>query len=100
MNVMRFEWDETKNKSNIKKHGIDFLLAAEAFDDAGHVTILDDAHDFEVRWSLIGFTLAMNLVVVVHVFRDRFGEDVVRIISARPATRHERNFYARENGQL
>jgi uncharacterized protein len=97
---MRFQWDETKNISNIKKHGIDFVKAAEAFDDANQVSAFNGFYESEERWSLVGFTSDLALIVVIHVFRDAFGEDIVRIISARPATRHERNFYARENDKL
>ena len=97
---MRFEWDENKNRSNLKKHGIDFVKAAEAFKDTNQVSTFEGTYGIELRWSMIGFTSQLALIVVIHVFRDVLGEDVVRIISARTAPRHERKFYARENRQL
>jgi uncharacterized protein len=94
---MRFEWDEKKNRSNIKKHGIDSVIATEAFEDADQVSFFDGSYGYEDRWSLIGFTSHVSLIVVIHVFKDTFGEDIVRFISARPATRQERKLYEREN---
>lgn len=95
---MQFEWDENKNESNIRKHGVDFILATEAFDDANHLLIFDGNYGGEDRWSLIGFTSGYALLVVIHTYRDQYGKETTRIISARPATSHERKLYARENG--
>jgi uncharacterized protein len=103
---MRFEWDENKNRdenknqANIRKHGLDFVKAAEAFSDKNQVLKFDGYYGSEDRWSVIGFTSDLTLVVVVHVFRDAFDEEVIRLISARPATRTERRYYARENRHL
>jgi uncharacterized DUF497 family protein len=82
---MRFEWDENKNRINIRKHGIDF---ADAIDIFRHpmLTLLDDREDYgEERWIALGWIKAV-IGVVVYVERDG---DVIRIISARKATKNE-----------
>ena len=85
-----FEWDEKKAKSNKKKHGITFEEASTAFADDLSITIEDPLHnDKEDRLILIGLSKASNTLVVVHVERA----EVLRIISARKATKKEKNFY-------
>ncbi len=82
---MKFEWDEEKNKENIRKHGLDFADAWEIF-DAPMLTNLDRREDYgEDRWIGIGFL--KNFMVVV-TFTERV--DVIRIISLRKALKHER----------
>jgi hypothetical protein len=86
---MRFEWDEEKNKANIRKHGFDFADAWEIFTGL-MLTALDDWEDYgEDRWIGIGM-LRMHVVVVVFVER---GEDTIRIISLRKALSYERKWY-------
>jgi uncharacterized DUF497 family protein len=83
---MKFEWDEKKNKTNIKTHGFDFADAWEIFESPMLVK-LDTRNEYgEDRWVGIGF-LRRRIVVVV--FTER-GEDIIRIISLRKALRHER----------
>ena len=82
---MRFEWDEEKNKENIRKHELDFADAWEIF-NAPMLTNLDTREDYgEDRWTGIGFL--KNFVVVV-VYTESV--DVIRIISLRKALKHER----------
>lgn len=82
---MRFEWDENKNRINIRKHGIDFADAADIFNHPV-LTLADDREDYgEERWVALGWIKAI-VGVVVYVERD---EDVIRIISARKATKSE-----------
>lgn len=82
---MRFEWDEEKNKENIRKHELDFADAWEIF-DAPMLTNLDTREDYgEARWIGIGFL--KNFVVVV-VYTE--SEEMMRIISLRKALKHER----------
>lgn len=84
-----FEWDEIKNQINIRKHGIDFGDAIDVFNHPV-LTALDRREDYgEERWIALG-CIAAILGVVVYVERD---EDVLRIISARKATRHEATQY-------
>lgn len=83
---MKFEWDEEKNKENIRKHGFDFADAWEIF-ESPMLVARDTREDYgEYRWNGIG--LLGNRIVVV-VFTER-GEDTIRIISLRKALRHER----------
>jgi len=83
---MKFEWDEAKNKENIRKHRIDLADVPPVFDGPMYVT-LDTREDYgEDRMVGIGF-LSAAVIVVVFV---ELAEDTVRLISARKAERHER----------
>lgn len=85
---MEFEWDNTKRKLNIKKHGIDFVDAPTVF-DGYTLTILDDRIDYgEDRFVTFGI-LDGRVVVVVHTEND----DSIRIISIRRATKYEEKAY-------
>ena len=91
---MRFEWDQSKNFSNQQKHGISFDEAIEIFNDPLHVSILDKKYSyFEERWITVGTTKHISIIVVVNLFFDDDGEEVIRVISAREATRNERKKY-------
>lgn len=82
---VRFEWDEIKNQINIHKHGIDFIDAIDVFDHPV-LTAMDQREDYgEDRWIALGWIAAI-VGVVVYVERSA---DVIRIISARKATKHE-----------
>jgi uncharacterized DUF497 family protein len=82
---VKFEWDEEKNKENIRKHELDFADAWEIF-DAPMLTNLDTREDYgEERW--IGIGSLKNFIVVV-TYTER--EDVIRIISLRKALKYER----------
>ena len=90
---MRFEWDETKRRKNIKDHGIDFADLEPMFDGVT-VTILDDRFDYgEDRFVTIGLLNVITLVVA-HTEND----EVIRIISARKATKNEEKKYFEEIG--
>lgn len=89
LNEMGFEWDEDKNRENIRKHGLDFADAPQMFDFPMLVS-LDDRTDYgEDRWIGIGL-LSSRTSVVVYI--ERTG-DVIRIISLRKALSHERQRY-------
>jgi uncharacterized protein len=90
---LRFEWDEKKNRANLKHHGIDFTAASNVFDDPFHVTLPDRFVQDEERFWTIGRAKNAVIVVVVHTARDENNELVVRLISARGATRTERKLY-------
>ncbi len=91
---MRFEWDELKNKRNIKKHNISFEEAKDVFDDPLHISLLDERFGyFEERWITIGQSKDYKLIVVANLYFDNDGEEVIRIISARKATNDERKQY-------
>lgn len=88
---MNFEWDENKNRTNIKKHGVDFRDACYVFADMYALSMPDDEHsENEERWLLLGASQNGKILLVVHT--QRIG-DIVRIISARKATKHEQKTY-------
>lgn len=90
---MRIEWDEAKNQRNFAKHKINFELAQEVFSDPLAQYLLDRVVDGEERWQAIGLVRSCFLLTVAHCYRDEAGEEVIRIISARLATSHERRLY-------
>ena len=85
---MRFEWDPDRAASNKRKHGVTFDEAAKCFEDP-LALVLDDPKQ-PVRQILIGAARAHELVFTVFIERD---VAVIRIISARRATSHERRAY-------
>lgn len=90
-----FEWDAAKAGANRRKHGIPFPRAATVFRDPSALTIPDEEHsDAEPRWVTLGLADNGVLTVVIHTYEDT-GTDtaVVRIISARQATRSEQRQY-------
>jgi uncharacterized protein len=100
--AIRFEWDETKNRTNQRTHGVSFEVAAQVFLDPLHVSTQDRIENGERRWQTFGLTAGFALLVVAHTTTeyDEFGQvvEVVRIISARRADRKERRRYEEENG--
>ncbi len=91
---MRFEWDPKKSESNIRKHGISFEEARQVFNDPLHLSVLDERFSyFEERWVTVGLSYERRILVVVNLFFDTDGEEVIRIISARDATGNERQQY-------
>jgi uncharacterized DUF497 family protein len=90
---MRFEWDDRKNRQNLRKHGVSFELAQEAFSDPFCLTISDRMTDDEQRLWTVGRVENLTILVVVHTLRDESDEEVIRIVSARKATARERRFY-------
>jgi len=91
--MLQFVWDRAKAAANLQKHGVDFTEAATAFGDPLSITIPDPAHsEGEERWLLVGQTTAGKLLVVAHTERG----DEIRLISARLATRRERENYEKE----
>ena len=90
--MIKFEWDKTKNILNIKKHGIDFNEAATVFLDGEALLIEDEKHSNEEdRFVLLGFSQKANLLIVCHCYRAN--DEVIRIISARKATKNETKQY-------
>ena len=90
-----FEWNEKKASYNKKKHKVSFEEASTVFKDLLSLTIPDPLHsEDENRMIIIGQSEKRLLLVVVHVERD----SVIRLISARSATKHERKFYEEDHG--
>ncbi len=94
MSDIRFEWDPAKAALNLRKHGVSFEDAQTAFSDERALLLDDPDHSAtEDRFILLGLSANWKVLVVVHCYRAE--DDVIRIISARRATRHERDIYAR-----
>ena len=90
---MKIEWDEGKNRANYAKHGVSFEIACKVFDDPLVAYLFDRIVDGEERWHAIGKVMTLPLLVVAHTWRDQNGGEIVRIISARQASSHERRRY-------
>ena len=90
---LRIEWDDAKARANLRKHGISFDEAETAFSDDYGLVLPDPDHSSsdEERLILIGMSAALRVLVVVHC--ERAGGDIIRLISARRATRSERAQY-------
>jgi uncharacterized protein len=86
---MRFEWDENKNRQNLRKHDIRFETAVLVFDDPYSLTQRDELCDEEERWITLGAIARGAILMVVHSWSEENAEAVVRVISARAATAHE-----------
>ena len=89
---MRFEWDENKNDINKKRHKVSFEEARTVFYDEAALVIDDPEHsEDEERFIILGLSKHANLLVVCHCCRE--SDTVIRIISARKATKTESQFY-------
>ncbi len=90
--LLRFDWDEGNNKSNRIKHRVWFEEAQSVFSDPhGRLFHNPEHSEHEDRFILLGVSSAARTLVVVHCYRGN--DSVVRIISARKATRKEVRFY-------
>ena len=92
---IRFEWDQAKAQTNLTKHGISFEEATDVFKDPLNKSAVDPASPVgEERWITTGMSARLRLLIVVHADTE-LSDDVlvVRIISARRATRNERKQY-------
>jgi uncharacterized DUF497 family protein len=91
MRKLEFEWDERKNQENIRKHGLTFQEAETVFSDEHALLIGDSEHSgSEDRFILLGLSADLQTLVVCHCYCRAA---VIRIISARKATRRERDQY-------
>jgi uncharacterized DUF497 family protein len=89
---MKFGWNEKKAAANIEKHGVSFEEAQTAFHDCESLLIPDpDQSDAEDRFVLLGLSSVLRLLVVCHCYREN--DELVRIISARKATKKESSTY-------
>ena len=90
--MLRFEWDESKAKSNLKKHKVSFEEAKTVFIDENARLIDDPEHsEEEARFILMGLSEELKMLIVCHCYRE--SDQVIRIISARKATKQEATFY-------
>ena len=88
MNGIKFVWDEDKNRINIKSHKISFKEAKTVFFDPNARVIHDPEHSIkEDRFIILGLSKTLNVLVVCHCYREK--EEIIRIFSARKATKTE-----------
>jgi hypothetical protein len=90
---MRFVWDEKKSRRNLAKHKISFETAVCVFDDPYAISHRERIEDGEERWQTLGLAGGIVVILVAHTSWEKDGEEVIRIISARKATPHERRMY-------
>jgi uncharacterized DUF497 family protein len=91
--MVLFEWDESKAESNLRKRRVSFADALLVFSDP-YALIEDDRVVYdEMRWQMLGLTGTAVLVLVVHTMQTEGKDEIIRIISARKATRKERERY-------
>lgn len=91
---LQFEWDEAKAEENLAKHGVSFVEATRVFEDERARLLADPDHsEAEDRFILLGLSWSLRVLVVVHCYRSE--DEVIRIISARKATRAEVQHYTR-----
>lgn len=94
MHELRFEWDEAKNRSNTRKHGVSFEEAQTVFLDDHAIRFDDPDHSGdEDRFLMLGISFRLRILIVCHCYRE--SDRVIRIISARKATRSETRNYER-----
>ena len=90
--MITFEWDPKKATSNRRNHGVSFEEAQSVFYDDFAIQFFDESHsDDEERFVMLGLSNVARILTVVHCFRE--SDQVIRIISARKATRREAAFY-------
>ena len=91
--MIKFDWDPAKAASNLRKHGVSFEEAQSVFYDELAVQFYDEPHSSdEERFLMLGMSSGAHLLLVCHCERDSGG--VIRIISARKATKKESSFYS------
>ena len=94
MKYIQFEWDENKDHANIQKHKISFTEAKTVFYDEKARLIADPDHsNNEDRFIILGMSHKARLLVVVHIYKEQ--DELIRIISARKATKNEGKQYIR-----
>lgn len=95
---MRFEWDEAKSLGNQKKHGVTFVEARSVFyEETAHVFDDPDHSEEEQRYLLVGPSVLGRVLVVVHCWRE--DDELIRIVSARKATRREGEAFRTKGGR-
>ena len=94
---MQFVWDAAKNRANKIKHRVGFEVAKRVFDDPLHLSVPDRHEHGEERWQTIGLVESVVLLLVIHTYVEHDGEEIIRLISARKATRRERARYEEDS---
>jgi uncharacterized DUF497 family protein len=91
--MVLFEWDAAKARSNERKHGVSFDDATLVFLDPYALIDQDRIEAGELRWQTLGLVGDVVLLLVAHTIRNEAQDEIIRIISARKATRKERQRY-------
>jgi uncharacterized DUF497 family protein len=92
MSQLSFEWDDIKAQGNLQKHGVTFEEARSVFYDENAIQFWDEDHsESEDRFLLLGLSHNLRLLIIVHCYQE--GDSIIRIISARKATKQESKFY-------
>ncbi|MFH1352759.1 MAG: BrnT family toxin [bacterium] len=92
MGLLKFVWDEKKNRTNQRRHGVSFEEAQTVFFDDTAIEYFDPEHsEDENRFILLGMSFRLRVLVVCHCYRE--GDSIIRIISSRKATKKERKTY-------
>ncbi|WP_411728422.1 BrnT family toxin [Methyloglobulus sp.] len=93
--MIKFEWDEVKNESNQKKHGISFEEAKSVFYDSEAIQFFDSKHSSnqEERFLMLGLSSNLRMLLVCHCVKEN--NQIIRIISARHATKKEMQHYTK-----
>ena len=98
--MIRFVWDPVKARTNLRKHGVTFEDAMYVFDDPGARFEQDRADEGgDPRWQALGLAGGVLLLLVAHTVREEGRDEIIRLISARRATRKERNRYDETRAQ-
>ena len=92
-----FSWDPRKARANLRKHGVSFEEGATIFGDAEALDWEDlEFSGTERRWKRIGFSAEGRILILIYAFRRlNDGTEIIRIISARCASKREREAYSR-----
>ncbi len=94
MKELSFAWDPQKARINLRKHGVAFEEARSVFYDERAIEFYDDEHsEWDDRFLLLGLSSRLRLLLVCHCYREE--EGIIRIVSARKATRAESEHYRR-----
>jgi uncharacterized DUF497 family protein len=98
--MLRFEWDSEKARVNLQNHSVSVEDAMHVFEDP-YALFEQDRTDVsgETRWHALGLAGGVAILPVVHTVREEGGDETIRLISARQATRKERNRYEQSSTQ-
>ena len=91
--MLKFEWDEVKNRLNVQRHGVAFQEVVDFLDDPGLIERLDLREDYGEERTLAYANVCGRVFVIVFVERG----PAIRLISARPASRDETDDYFKNN---
>lgn len=100
LRLMIFEWDKDKNRINKEKHKLSFETAKDVFLDPNMLCKFDRTKDGEQRWHAIGYIEQELVILMAYTARMQGEKDVIRIISARKASRKERKLYENEKERI